>query len=101
ADPGRGHARARLPRRRVRAAPRVRGTRTADRIVGARMRTLKVVYSGFQMNLKMLGTSSFFLLTSIVQPIIFATVAFYMFRAGGRNGTLLYAALGAGMMGVW
>jgi ABC-2 type transport system permease protein len=65
------------------------------------MRSLKVVASGFQMNLKMLGTSSFFLLTSIVQPIIFATVAFYMFRAGGRNGTLLYAALGAGMMGVW
>ena len=53
------------------------------------MRSLKVVASGFQMNLKMLGTSSFFLLTSIVQPIIFATVAFYMFRAGGRNGTLL------------
>src|SRR5215813_13440264 len=65
------------------------------------MRTLKVVASGFQMNLKMLGTSSFFLLTSVVQPIIFATVAFYMFRAGGRSGTLLYAALGAGMMGVW
>ena len=65
------------------------------------MRSLKVVASGFQMNLKMLGTSSFFLLTSIVQPIIFATVAFYMFRAGGRSGTLLYAALGAGMMGVW
>ena len=41
------------------------------------MRSLKVVASGFQMNLKMLGTSSFFLLTSIVQPIIFATVAFY------------------------
>jgi ABC-type polysaccharide/polyol phosphate export permease len=65
------------------------------------MRSLKVVASGFQMNLKMLGTSSFFLLTAIVQPIIFATVAFYMFRAGGRSGTLLYAALGAGMMGVW
>ncbi|HEU5372257.1 MAG TPA: ABC transporter permease [Gaiellaceae bacterium] len=65
------------------------------------MRSLKVVASGFQMNLKMLGTSSFFLLTAIAQPIIFATVAFYMFRAGGRNGTLLYAALGAGMMGVW
>jgi ABC-2 type transport system permease protein len=49
----------------------------------------------------MLGTSSFFLLTSIVQPIIFATIAFYMYRSGGRAGTLLYAALGAGMMGVW
>jgi ABC-2 type transport system permease protein len=60
-----------------------------------------VIKSGFVMNLKMLGTSSFFLLTSVVQPIIFATVAFYMFRSGGRHGTLLYASLGAGMMGVW
>jgi len=65
------------------------------------MKTLRVIWSGFLMNLKMLGTSSFFLLTSVVQPIIFATIAFYMFRAGGRNGTLLYASLGAGMMGVW
>jgi ABC-2 type transport system permease protein len=65
------------------------------------MRTLRLIKSGFLMNLKMLGTSSFFLLTSVVQPIIFATVAFYMFRSGGRNGTLLYASLGAGMMGVW
>jgi len=27
--------------------------------------------------------------------------AYYMFRSGGRSGTLLYASLGAGMMGVW
>jgi ABC-2 type transport system permease protein len=33
--------------------------------------------------------------------VIFATVAYYMFRSGGRSGTLLYASLGAGMMGVW
>jgi len=65
------------------------------------MRTVGLVWSGFRMNLKMLGTSSFFLLTSVVQPVIFATVAFYMFRSGGRSGTLLYASLGAGMMGVW
>ena len=65
------------------------------------MTSLRVVWSGFQMNLKVLGTSSFFLLTSTVQPIIFATVAYYMFRSGGRSGTLLYASLGAGMMGVW
>jgi ABC-2 type transport system permease protein len=62
---------------------------------------LKIVWSGFITNLKMLGTSGFFLLTSTVQPVIFATVAFYMFKSGGRSGTLLYAALGAGMMGVW
>src|SRR6266480_7168501 len=65
------------------------------------MTSLKIVWSGFITNLKMLTTSGFFLLTSTVQPVIFATVAFYMFRSGGRSGTLLYAALGAGMMGVW
>jgi ABC-2 type transport system permease protein len=62
---------------------------------------LRLIRSGFVMNLKMLGTSSFFLLTSTVQPVIFATIAYYMFKSGGRSGTLLYAALGAGMMGVW
>ncbi len=65
------------------------------------MSAARVVWSGFVMNLKMVGTSSFFLLTSVVQPIIFATIAFYMFKSGGRSGTLLYASLGAGMMGVW
>jgi ABC-2 type transport system permease protein len=65
------------------------------------MRALRIVWSGFITNLKMLGTSSFFLLTSTVQPVIFATIAFYMFGSGGRGGTLFYAALGAGMMGVW
>jgi ABC-2 type transport system permease protein len=63
--------------------------------------TLRLVRSGFLMNLKMLGTSGFFILTSVIQPVIFATVAYYMFRSGGRSGTLLYASLGAGMMGVW
>ena len=65
------------------------------------MTTLRIVWSGLVTNLKMLATSSFFMLTSVVQPIIFATVAYYMFRSGGRSGTLLYASLGAGMMGVW
>jgi ABC-2 type transport system permease protein len=65
------------------------------------VKTLGVIRSGFVMNLKMLATSSFFIVTAVVQPIIFATIAFYMFRSGGRTGTLLYAALGAGMMGVW
>jgi ABC-2 type transport system permease protein len=45
--------------------------------------------------------SRWFLLMAVIQPIIFATIAFYMFEAGGQAGTLLYAALGAGMMGVW
>ena len=40
-------------------------------------------------------------LTAVLQPIIFATIAFYMFKAGRQPGTLLYVALGAGMMGIW
>jgi ABC-2 type transport system permease protein len=50
--------------------------------------------------LKQLSQSGFFLLTSVVQPLIFATIATYLFRAGGREGTLFYAALGAGLSGV-
>lgn len=54
------------------------------------MSTLRVVRSGFVMNLKMLGTSSFFLLTSTVQPVIFATIAFCVL-------VLRHAALGGGV----
>jgi len=52
-------------------------------------------------NVKALTQSSFFVLTSTIQPVIFATIAFYMWRAGARPGSLLYVALGAGLMGVW
>lgn len=38
---------------------------------------------------------------TVVTPVLLATMAFYMFRAGHQQGTLLYAALGAGVMGVW
>ena len=51
--------------------------------------------------MKSLTLSGFFLLTSAIQPIIFASIAFFMFEAGAREGTLLYVALGAGMMGIW
>ena len=62
---------------------------------------LRILWTGFLLNGKQMTQSSFFQLTAIGQPLIFATIAFYMFQSGGRHGTLLYAALGAGMMGVW
>jgi ABC-2 type transport system permease protein len=62
---------------------------------------LRVVWTGFVINVKVLSVSAWFLLMAVIQPVIFATIAFYMFQAGGREGTLLYAALGAGMMGIW
>jgi ABC-2 type transport system permease protein len=62
---------------------------------------LRVLWTGFVMNVKTLSVSSWFVLMAVIQPVIFATIAFYMFQAGGQEGTLLYAALGAGMMGIW
>ena len=62
---------------------------------------LRVFWAGFRFHLKSLTMSNFFLLISVLQPLIFATIAFYMWKAGAREGTLLYVALGAGLMGMW
>jgi ABC-2 type transport system permease protein len=64
-------------------------------------RVLRFMAVSWVISMKKLTTSSFFVLVSIIQPVIFASIAFYMFRAGGRSGSLLYAALGAGLMGIW
>jgi ABC-2 type transport system permease protein len=61
----------------------------------------RIVWAGLLFRIREFAVSLWFLLISILQPIIFATIAFYLFKAGGKPGTLLYAALGAGMMGIW
>ena len=61
----------------------------------------RLLWFGWLFHLKNLSQSLFFILTSLIQPVIFATIAFYMFRAGGRGESLLYVALGAGLMGIW
>jgi ABC-2 type transport system permease protein len=65
------------------------------------MKTGRLVWTGALMNLKLLTVSRFYLMTSIVQPVIFATIAFFLFRAGAREESLLYVSLGAGLMGIW
>jgi ABC-2 type transport system permease protein len=67
-------------------------------------RNLRLVWRVWSFTMRAFLASEFFILTAIFQPIIFASVAFFLFQAGGdRAGehTLLYAALGTGMMGVW
>lgn len=61
----------------------------------------RLVWSGLVMRVKEFMVSRWFILISVLQPVIFATIAFYMFKAGRQPGTLLYVALGAGMMGIW
>ncbi len=62
---------------------------------------LRIMARGLAFSFKNLSTSSFFLLVSVLQPIIFATIAFYMFKSGARGESLLYVALGAAIMGIW
>jgi ABC-2 type transport system permease protein len=61
----------------------------------------RIVWIGLIFRVREFIISRWFLLINVLQPVIFASIAFYMFKAGGRPGTLLYAALGAGMMGIW
>ena len=62
---------------------------------------LRLLLAGWRFHIKSLTLSGFFLLTSAIQPVIFATMAFFMFRAGRNDETLLYVSLGSGLMGIW
>jgi ABC-2 type transport system permease protein len=63
--------------------------------------TARLLWVGWLMQMKMLARSSFNTLLGIVYPLFFATVAFFMFRAGDDPKPLLYASLGAAVMGIW
>lgn len=65
------------------------------------MRVLRVILACWWLNLNTLSRSAFFLLTAVLAPVLLSTIAFYMFQAGGRSGTLLYAALGSAVFGIW
>jgi ABC-2 type transport system permease protein len=65
------------------------------------MRLARLLYAGWAFHLKSLTISGFFIIVSVISPVIFASIAYLMFRAGARPGSLLFVALGAGMMGIW
>jgi ABC-2 type transport system permease protein len=60
-----------------------------------------MLFYGWLFQLKNLTLSGLFVFTSLIEPLIIATLAFYMFKSGGRPGTLFFAALGAGVLGIW
>jgi ABC-2 type transport system permease protein len=64
-------------------------------------RYLRLFYVGWLFHLKSLTLSIFFVLISVLQPIIFASIAFFLWKAGARPGSLLDVAIGAGLMGIW
>jgi ABC-2 type transport system permease protein len=65
------------------------------------IRFLRLFAVGWILNMKSLTRSGLFVFTSIIEPLIFATLSYYLFKAGHRPGTLLYASLSAGLMGIW
>lgn len=65
------------------------------------MRPLRLIWVGLVFRVKELTRSGLFVFTSIIEPLIFATLTYYLFSAGSRPETVIYSALGAGMMGIW
>jgi ABC-2 type transport system permease protein len=65
------------------------------------MRVLRLLGVGWLYHLKMIARSPFEGYGQIIYPLFFATVAFFVFRAGHSPRTLLYASLGAAVMGMW
>ena len=61
----------------------------------------RLMWLSFRFQLKTLTTSAFFVLISVLQPVIFASIAFYMWQSGSQSGALLSVALGSGLMGMW
>jgi ABC-2 type transport system permease protein len=65
------------------------------------VRTLRLLGVGWVFHMKMLTRSAFNSFLGIVYPLFFATIAFFMFRIGDSTKPLLYASLGAAVMGIW
>ena len=65
------------------------------------MGALRLLAFGWLFHLKMLTRSAFNFWLGIIYPLFFASAAFFMFRAGDDPKPLLYASLGAAVMGIW
>jgi ABC-2 type transport system permease protein len=65
------------------------------------MKTWRVIAANWGLHLKQFTRSESYLLVSVVQPMIYASLGFFMFKYGGTGINLLYVALGAGYLGIW
>jgi ABC-2 type transport system permease protein len=65
------------------------------------MRTLRRVGIGLALHLKQESRNPFFLWIVICTPLIYATMAYFLFRRGTDDATLVTAAVGSALMGIW
>ncbi|WP_248964057.1 ABC transporter permease [Sphaerisporangium perillae] len=73
----------------------------AERAIAAGASAARVVIVGALLHVKQLSRSPFEIATAFIVPLVQATLAVYLFRAGTEPHLLLEAAVGAGLMGVW
>jgi len=65
------------------------------------MSSLRLVLVSWWLQFKMIMRSPFDGFGNVIYPLFFATTAFFVFRAGNSPRTLIYASLGAAVMGRW
>ncbi len=65
------------------------------------MSSLRFIGVSWLLQLKMIMRSPFDGIGNVLYPLFFATTAFFVFQAGRSPRTLVYAALGAAVMGMW
>src|SRR6476659_9741216 len=64
------------------------------------MSLARVLMFGLGLHFKMLSRSPFDLFVVVASPLIFATLAYFLFQ-NGQGQSLLVAALASGVMGIW
>jgi ABC-2 type transport system permease protein len=65
------------------------------------VRALRVLGIGWLLHFKIISRSPFAIGVGVTWPIVNATIAYFMYRAGGHPQTLLYASLGSAVAGIW
>ncbi|MFN0154615.1 MAG: ABC transporter permease [Gaiella sp.] len=64
-------------------------------------RSLRVVAVGLELHFKILSRSPFDLWIVLATPLIFSTLAYFLFTTDGDPGALFVAALASAVMGIW
>lgn len=64
-------------------------------------RTVRMIGIITYLNVKQASRSAFEIANSLIFPIVFASLAIYIFRASRHPGLIIGAVVGAGLMGVW
>ena len=64
-------------------------------------RIARVIGLGLVIHVKHLSRNAFDVMATTIWPLVYATLAYFMYRAGAGPDILLLASLGATVMGIW